>query len=137
MTTDAELKTVSYDKTGRIRIKVGDALHTLRLVKFGQYNEVTDKVDELGDMNSAHVERFKIVPDDPEEKAAQRRESRESMRSIIERKAQVIKRIFELFSDRPDDLPADIDDWPAWLVMDPTLLSDMIDHWRSVPLVRG
>ena len=34
-------------------------------------------------------------------------------------------------------LPADPEDWPADLALDPVIPGRMLDHWRRVPLVHG
>lgn len=43
----------------------------------------------------------------------------------------------EVFEDLGDPLPEDHDEWPAWLATDQSIPSQIITHWRTVPLAPG
>ena len=53
---------------------------------------------------------------------------------IWEYSLPIIADLVEQVSDRP--LP-DPDEWPAWLATSIRLPSDILDHWRTVPLAPG
>src|SRR5690606_25509486 len=78
-----------------------------------------------------------MLNNDPTEEDAER--ARAMLRDLGEHPLHELTTpvLAEMFSQVGDPLPEDVDDWPAWLVTDPSLMRQILDHWRTVPKASG
>ena len=137
MTADAgDLKAVSYDKTGRVRIDHDGTVHTLRRPKWGQYRQIRDAYKALTPLDQKRVALAKDVQEKPPD------EQYEVMNQLLEltdqvaaAKVPVLQLVFSSLSDA--EFPEDPDQWETWLLTDDSFLAELLEHWRTVPLARG
>lgn len=144
--SDEDLKTLSYEKTGRIRVDVDGELHTLRRPKYGEFRRIKDKLIEAQATikDAVEVARHESESDDVDEAPASTQS--ELVNTTLNAFSRVTLYVFNGADDEDDDefaglsnhvLPRDVDDWPAWLVLNNSIIQEFIAHWRAVPLVRG
>lgn len=128
---------VTYEPSGRIRFDISGVRYTLRPVLLADYRKILDTLNEIQDDNLRREAGFKDQPDEDDLEAvlAYRKRRRESDRELSDLAVEQMREVFVLLSDKP--LPEDSDTWPSWLTGSRTLLSEMMEHWRTVPLDRG
>lgn len=132
-----DTKTISYDKTGRIRVQLDETLHTLRLPKYGEFKKVKAAAIRAQAVLNEKIDDLGIDRDD----AAALQKHPELIDVSFEAVADAVRYVFNGDEDwkglSDKELPADLDEWPTWLVVNTGLLSEFIVHWREVPLGRG
>jgi hypothetical protein len=146
-----DLKAVSYDKTGRIRVQIealDDAgnpqtvLHTLRAPTIGQFREIKDGLNGVR-------EKVKAVADERGIEDISNPKPDDNLEGIDDISIDAFADVWRLiFNGRPDsaylptglsdaNLPTDAQRWPVWLLLDDTLIGHFLQHWRTVPLARS
>lgn len=137
MSVDNEdLKTVSKDKAGVVRIKHGDTLHTLRRPQYGQYKAIRNAFKALTPLDSRRVE---IAQGLEQLTGAEQMKAMNELLDLTDElgdaKVPVFQMMFAELADQP--LPEDPNTWESWLLTDDSILPEIMEHWRTVPLARG
>jgi uncharacterized protein with NRDE domain len=141
-TTTEDKPAIEYLKNGKIKIYDYDdddveIVYTLKLPRFGQFKEIKTALFEANDaIQDAAKEMDLTTPDmsDPKAVAAYASLSEKLIDRTYDELADVIAKVFDLLSDKK--LPA-TDDLPSWLLADQAPITNMLQHWRTVPLGRG
>ncbi|MEE9177578.1 MAG: hypothetical protein V3U46_04055 [Acidimicrobiia bacterium] len=130
---------ITFDPMGTVTVTLEDKERVLRRPKLRQYRHHRDQIRTL---SATAMERFKEMQTKleglKEGGPAFERLSIEitevSRNSFLLTSVPWLKAVFE---DLGDPLPDDEDDWPAWLAADQTIPTQIIEHWRTVPLAPG
>lgn len=128
---------VVYEPTGRIRFRIDGTRYTLRPVLLADYRRILDTLNEVNDEILRRQQEFKAQPEESDLEAvlAYRKRHRESDRELSDLAVEQMREVFVLLSDKP--LPEDSDTWPSWITGSRTLMAEMMEHWRTVPLDHG
>lgn len=131
-----DLKPVSKDKAGVVRIHHTGVLYELGRPKWGQYKRIRDAFKSLTPLDTRRVEIAGGIEElsGPEQMAAMT-ELLDLTDQLAECKVAVFQLMFRELSDQ--QLPEDADEWESWLLTDDSLLPEIMEHWRTVPLARG
>lgn len=122
MTDSDDKAPVRYLPDGTIEADIDGDVFTLRRPKFGEFRAIREQTNAL----NSYV---RGLPKDRSDEQAQEYED-----EILRRRISVLAKSFERLA-RP--LPEDPDDWPAWLILDASVMQRMLNHWQTVPLARG
>lgn len=121
---------VTYEPTGDVRVVARGKVYRLRNPTFEVFglirSRLTDNLDALKEETGKSIEELRLgmgLLDNPK-----------AMERAQELSAEVMAYAFEL-CEAP--LPEDRGQWPVWLHEDQTLLSMILLHWRTTPLVSG
>lgn len=147
MTQDSEegrVDGIRFDPDGTIVIIMDGYRRKLRVPKFGEFKKLKKAVIDLQRdvLVSAGIDPAEAATD-PMELTAQIRKSigvdkeDEWSDATVEKTAEVVRLVVEVLGESGGPLPADVDEWPTWLVVTDTNLARMVAHWRTVPLGRG
>lgn len=129
---------ITYDPLGTVTVQFDGNTYKLRRPTFGQFRYFNRAyhgiVDEL---QAKLMEARELLEGEPTEESAER--GREMIRELGEHPLHELTApvLAEMFAQVGDALPDDSDEWPAWLVTDPSLMRQILDHWRTVPKASG
>jgi hypothetical protein len=129
---------ITYDPQGTVTVTFDGNTYKLRRPTFGQFRYFNRKYYGIvDDLQSRLTEARDMLNNDPTEEDAER--ARAMLRDLGEHPLHELTTpvLAEMFSQVGDPLPEDVDDWPAWLVTDPSLMRQILDHWRTVPKASG
>ncbi len=130
---------ISFDPMGTITVTLEDKAYVLGRPKLRQYRHHRDEIRTL---SKGAVSKFEEM----QEKLETLKEGGEAFEKLSAEITEVSRNSFLLtsvpwlkavFTDLGDALPDDEDDWPAWLAADQTIPTQIIEHWRTVPLAPG
>lgn len=123
-------------KNGTVKITANGEVITLAAPTFGQFKTIKRKMFEDAEELMA-IAKDKDV--DLTGLTLTSLSSNNNVEAVIDEAqrmaSEVIQLAVELLGDKT--LPDDLDDWPLWLVSSDTLLTDLMVHWKTVPLGRG
>lgn len=139
-----EAKTISYDKTGRIRVNIDGTTHVIRPPNYGEFKRVKNTVIEAQNIIDKRLSDLGVDKDNQEEL----NKHPELVEVTLDALAAAILYVFngsgpiaEVLGEwkglSSESLPKDVDEWPTWLIVNTKLIQDFIAHWREVPLARG
>ncbi len=130
---------ISFDPMGTVTITLDDKAYVLGRPKLRQYRHHRDQIRTLSraaitkvEEMQEHLETLKEGAPAFEKLTTEITEI--SGNSFLLTSVPWLKAVFE---DLGDPLPDDEDDWPAWLAADQTIPTQIIEHWRTVPLAPG
>ena len=129
---------ITYDPQGTVTVTFDGNTYKLRRPNFGQFRYFNRKYYGIvDDLQSRLTEARDMLNNDPTEEDAER--ARAMLRDLGEHPLHELTTpvLAEMFTQVGDPLPEDVDDWPAWLVTDPSLMRQILDHWRTVPKASG
>lgn len=119
--------TFELQPTGKIRMVFGDQEYNIRLPKLGEFKKLRVQLEEFRDsVNDART--FNAARGDEEGFVA--RPEPDQVDGVI----AWWRSVATMLGDKP--LPESIDDLPVWFLGE-DILKDTLEHWRTVPLVRG
>lgn len=130
---------ITFDPAGTVTVTFDGNTYKLRRPTFGQFRYFNRRFSETYDEAQAELQavlkKLAAVEESGEGIEAVNAELAEiKARPLHDRMAPILA---EMFSQMGDPLPESIDDWPAWLVTDATVLPEVLKHWRSTPKVSG
>ena len=129
---------ITFDPQGTVTVTFDGNTYRLRRPTFGQFRYFNRKYYGIvDDLQSRLTEARDMLNNDPTEEDAER--ARAMLRDLGETPLHELTTpvLAEMFTQVGDPLPEDVDDWPAWLVTDPSLMRQILDHWRTVPKASG
>lgn len=129
---------ITFDPQGTVTVTFDGNTYKLRRPTFGQFRYFNRKYYGIvDDLQSRLTEARDMLNSDPTEEDAER--ARAMLRDLGEHPLHELTTpvLAEMFTQVGDPLPEDVDDWPAWLVTDPSLMRQILDHWRTVPKASG
>lgn len=130
---------IEYNPNGTVTVTFDSTAYLLRRPTFGQFRHFNRKFTDTYDQAQNELKSAL-------KKLAEVEETGEGIEEVNAELADIKSRplhdrmtpiLSEMFSQVGDPLPEDTDDWPAWLVTDPSVLPDILKHWRSVPKASG
>jgi hypothetical protein len=122
-----------------VTVTLEDKERVLRRPKLRQYRHHRDQIRSLSATAITKLEAM-------QEKLETLKEGGTAFEKLTTEITEVSRNSFLLtsvpwlkavFEDLGDPLPDDEDDWPAWLAADQTIPTQIIEHWRTVPLAPG
>lgn len=128
---------ITYNPNGTVTVTFDSTAYLLRRPTFGQFRYFNRKFYAiLDDINGKLADAREMLESEDEKTQAQGRALTKEIgeKPLHEYTSQVLQ---EMFTQCGDALPEKIDDWPAWLVTDPTLMRTILDHWRTTPKASG
>lgn len=128
---------IVYNPIGTVEVTFDDKTYHLGRPKFRQFRYFNQAFYGVADMLRAKLAEASQLGDS--EKAEDQEKAIELLRWIGDNPLHVHTApiLADMFGQLGDPLPADTDDWPAWLVTEPGIVRDIIDHWRVRPKVSG
>ncbi len=130
---------ISFDPMGTVTITLDDKAYVLGRPKLRQYRHHRDQIRTLSQTAITMLEEM-------QEKLGTLKEGAPAFEKLTTEITEISRNSFLLtsvpwliavFEDLGDPLPDDEDDWPAWLAADQTIPTQIIEHWRTVPLAPG
>ncbi|KKK54403.1 hypothetical protein LCGC14_3085090 [marine sediment metagenome] len=130
---------ITFDPMGTVTITLEDKAYVLGRPKLRQYRHHRDEIRTLAATAVTKLEEMQT-------KLETLKEDGPAFEKLTEKITEVSRNSFLLtsvpwlisvFKDLGDPLPDDWDEWPAWLAADQTIPTQIIDHWRTVPLAPG
>jgi hypothetical protein len=130
---------ITFDPMGTVTVTLEDKAYVLGRPKLRQYRHHRDQIRTLSQTAITKLEEMQTKLETLKEGApAFEKLTTEitavSRNSFLLTSVPWLKAVFE---DLGDPLPDDEDDWPAWLAADQTIPTQIIEHWRTVPLAPG
>ena len=129
---------IDYRPDGTIQITFDGETWLLARPKLKTYRLFSERLQEMRraiqQVNTQLTELRERLTEDNADIATIDEEIEVLNGPIWEYSLPIIADLVEQVSDRP--LP-DPDEWPAWLATSIRLPSDILDHWRTVPLAPG
>lgn len=134
---------MDFNPDGTITVLDDGTKYTLRVPRFGQYKAVKVEVfstqARIREKSQAMMTELKVAKEATENQEAVAAEAVQRSEQLVddtmEELTNVMRFIFNELSDTP--LPINSDEWPAWLVGDQMPMTQMLRHWKTVPLGRG
>lgn len=129
---------ITFDPAGTVTVTFDDNTYKLKRPNFGQFRYFNRKYYGIVDDLSARLNEARAMLDgEPSEEDAEK--ARQMVRDLGATPLHELTTpvLAEMFSQVGDPLPEDSDDWPAWLITDPSLMRQILDHWRTVPKASG
>ena len=130
---------ITFDPMGTVTITLDDKAYVLSRPKLRQFRHHRDEIRTLAATAVTKLEEMQT-------KLGTLKEDGPAFEKLTEKITEVSRNSFLLtsvpwlisvFKDLGDPLPDDWDEWPAWLAADQTIPTQIIDHWRTVPLAPG
>lgn len=130
---------ITYNPNGTVTVTFNDDTYHLRRPTFGQFRYFNRKFYGVADELRAKLAEAQTLATDDTASEADKEKARELIKWIgdnplHEHTAPILA---DMFTQVGDPLPESVDDWPAWLVTDPGLMREILDHWRTVPKASG
>ncbi len=130
---------ITFDPMGTVTVTLDDKAYVLGRPKLRQYREHRDQIRTLSTNAmttlTAMQEKLETLKEDgPAFEKLTGEITEVGRNSFLLTSVPWLKAVFE---DLGDPLPDDEDDWPAWLAADQTIPTQIIEHWRTVPLAPG
>jgi hypothetical protein len=132
---------ITYDPQGTVTVTFDGNTYKLRRPNFGQFRYFNRKyygiVDDLQSRLTEAQDLLKKSREAEDPEGVER--AKAMVRDLGATPLHEITTpvLAEMFTQVGDPLPEDVDDWPAWLVTDPSLMRQILDHWRTVPKASG
>ncbi len=131
---------ITFDPMGTVTVTFDDKGYVLGRPRLRQYQHHRDEIRFLSTTAITKLEEM-------QEKLKTLKEDGPAFEKLTTEMTAVSRSSFLLtsvpwlisvFKDLGvDPLPEDWDEWPAWLAADQTIPTQIIDHWRTVPLAPG
>ena len=129
---------IDYRPDGTIKLTFDGETWLLARPKLKTYRLFSERLQEMRraiqQVNTQLTELRTQLEDDDADTEAIEDQIEKLNGPIWEYSLPIIADLVEQVADRP--LP-DPDEWPAWLATSIRLPSDILDHWRTVPLAPG
>jgi hypothetical protein len=145
---------IDFNDDGTITVRFDGQTWTLGRPKFSHWRKYSREFTRSAEATVAEYQRLvnavKDLEDSDDDDA--RYAAEEQLRdyndnSILDERIRILRDIFAELADRP--LPADVDDWPPWLILSPpnevdadgklvaqpAVAARIVGHWRNVPKV--
>ena len=129
---------ITFDPQGTVTVTFDGNTYRLRRPNFGQFRYFNRTYYGIVDDLAARLnEAREMLAGEPDEETAER--ARQMVKDLGETPLHELTTpiLAEMFTQVGDPLPEDSDEWPAWLVTDPSLMRQILDHWRTVPKASG
>ena len=130
---------ITFDPMGTVTITLEDKAYVLGRPKLRQFRHHRDEIRTLAATAVGTLEEM-------QKKLETLKEDGDAFEKLTAEITLMSRNSFLLtsvpwlksvFKDIGDPLPDDHDDWPAWLAADQTIPTQIIEHWRTVPLAPG
>lgn len=142
-----------FRKDGTTLVFIDGAQHRLRRPKYGEFKRLRALLEDVQDETLRLTQKAtEGRPEKPADNApneertayalAVRSSTRELTDGIEELNIRWVRAVFNgdeehrLTGLSTPHLPDDSDDWPSWLIAG-KFVTDLVNHWRAVPLARG
>ncbi len=130
---------ITFDPLGTVTVTLDDKSYVLGRPKLRQYRHHRDEIRTLStnalDTLTTMQDKLETLKEDgPAFEKLTAEITEVGRNSFLLTSVPWLKAVFE---DLGDPLPDDEDDWPAWLAADQTIPTQIIEHWRTVPLAPG
>ncbi len=128
---------ITFDPMGTVTVTLEDKAYVLGRPKLRQYRHHRDEIRTL---SKSAVSAFEEMQEKLETLKGDAFEKLSTEITEVSRNSFLLTSVPWLkavFTDLGDPLPDDEDDWPAWLAADQTIPTQIIEHWRTVPLAPG
>ncbi len=130
---------ITFDPMGTITVTLEDKAYVLGRPKLRQYRHHRDQIRALSQTAVSRLEEMQtkletLKEDGPAAEKLATEITEVGRNSYLLTSVPWLKAVFE---DLGDPLPEDEDEWPAWLAADQTIPTQMIAHWKTVPLAPG
>lgn len=129
---------ITFDPTGTVTVTFDDQTYKLGRPKMGQWRWFQRRLSEMADQTRERLAELTAEVEGAGDEA--RPELEEKLREyartpFYESTIEWVREAFSQLGSQP--LPADVDDWPAWLAADTSLPTQIITHWKTVPKASG
>ena len=140
---------ITYEPLGTVVVEFDDQTYRLTRPKMKHVSHFTRRVAEISEQARAELDAIarrleeattkaeaKPTKANIEAQAAAARDLSDFLAVPFYRRSHsVLREMFEQLGDKP--LPADLDEWPAWLGGDLELPGAITNHWRKAPKASG
>lgn len=138
----AKTEGIELRPDGTVELTISGTVRHLRRPVVRELRGWTEQIRELAvkaNEEVAHLNEMieaALAEETPDDELGQMRQDlTEAQHRRSEYLGPWIASVVSTLSDKP--LPDDVDEWPAWLVMDLLVPTQLIQHWRTAPLVRS
>lgn len=129
---------ITFDPAGTVTVTFDDNTYKLKRPNFGQFRYFNRKYYGIVDDLTARLNEARdMLAGEPDEEAAAKGKQLLADLGTQPLHELTTPILAEMFSQVGNALPEDPDDWPAWLVTDPSLMRQILEHWRTVPKASG